>query len=263
MIKKIWGYFLKVLAKGLEWIFNLFILIFTFLVGIVEAIKKFIIGVLTLGCFFIILTPYLLAIFFHPLVLTSVVVFIVFPLIGSILISFLEYHKYTMTEYLYDMSDHYLLGKARPKAFSSYGEKYRKDQEETQRRIYEEQERQRQEERRREEEQWSRIFEEFFRNGGYYQSSSGYQGSNYGGYQNVGPTIDTFKEKYEKSCDLLDISYDCDVYQVKLAYRKMAKKYHPDLNKDPGATEKFQEINSAFEFLTEENISRYKRLKTS
>ena len=42
------------------------------------------------------------------------------------------------------------------------------------------------------------------------------------------------------------------------AYRKLAKKYHPDLNKEPGAKEKFQEINDAYEFLSEENIKKYK-----
>ena len=49
-----------------------------------------------------------------------------------------------------------------------------------------------------------------------------------------------------------------DIYDVKLAYRKLAKKYHPDLNKEPGAKEKFQEINDAYEFLSEENIKKYK-----
>ncbi len=56
-------------------------------------------------------------------------------------------------------------------------------------------------------------------------------------------------------------TYDIDFYQVKLQYRKLAKKYHPDLNRDRDTTEKFQEINSAFEFLTEENIKRYNQMK--
>ena len=56
-------------------------------------------------------------------------------------------------------------------------------------------------------------------------------------------------------------SYDIDFYQVKLQYRKLAKKYHPDLNRDTDTTGKFQEINSAFEFLTEENIRRYNQMK--
>ena len=82
--------------------------------------------------------------------------------------------------------------------------------------------------------------------GGSYQNG-------YGGVNDLG-----FKEKYEKAASLLGISTNTDIYEVKLAYRKLAKKYHPDLNKEPGAKEKFQEINDAYEFLSEENIKKYK-----
>jgi molecular chaperone DnaJ len=37
--------------------------------------------------------------------------------------------------------------------------------------------------------------------------------------------------------------------EVKKAYKRLARKYHPDLNKDANAEEKFKEINSAFEVL--------------
>jgi uncharacterized membrane protein len=37
--------------------------------------------------------------------------------------------------------------------------------------------------------------------------------------------------------------------EVKRAYRTMAKRYHPDLNKAPDAQERFIEINEAYEFL--------------
>ena len=33
--------------------------------------------------------------------------------------------------------------------------------------------------------------------------------------------------------------------EIKKAYKKLAKKYHPDLNKDEGSTEKFKEIGRA------------------
>lgn len=39
--------------------------------------------------------------------------------------------------------------------------------------------------------------------------------------------------------------------QIKKAYRRLAMKYHPDLNQDPGAREKFFEIDAAYDFLME------------
>mmetsp|Transcript_36778 Transcript_36778/g.84696 ORF Transcript_36778/g.84696 Transcript_36778/m.84696 type:complete len:474 (-) Transcript_36778:189-1610(-) len=39
---------------------------------------------------------------------------------------------------------------------------------------------------------------------------------------------------------------------VKQAFRKLARQYHPDVNKEPGAQEKFQEIARAYEVLSDE-----------
>ncbi|KAJ1281500.1 hypothetical protein BS78_04G310700 [Paspalum vaginatum] len=39
---------------------------------------------------------------------------------------------------------------------------------------------------------------------------------------------------------------------IKAAYRKLARQYHPDVNKEPGATEKFKEISTAYEVLSDE-----------
>ena len=39
--------------------------------------------------------------------------------------------------------------------------------------------------------------------------------------------------------------------EIKSAYRQMAKKYHPDLNKTPEAAEKFKEVNEAYSVLSD------------
>ena len=47
--------------------------------------------------------------------------------------------------------------------------------------------------------------------------------------------------------EVLGLQNNASEADVKSAYRKLAKKYHPDVNKDPGAEEKFKEISQAYE----------------
>ena len=51
--------------------------------------------------------------------------------------------------------------------------------------------------------------------------------------------------------DILGLSKDASADEIKSAYRKMAKKYHPDVNKEEGAAEKFKEVNEAYEVLSD------------
>lgn len=53
--------------------------------------------------------------------------------------------------------------------------------------------------------------------------------------------------------EILGISRNADAAAVKKAYRKLAKKYHPDMNKDdPKAEERFHEITEAYNVLSDE-----------
>ncbi|MEI7857644.1 MAG: molecular chaperone DnaJ [Methanomicrobiales archaeon] len=52
--------------------------------------------------------------------------------------------------------------------------------------------------------------------------------------------------------DTLGIPRNADDKEVKKAYRNLARKYHPDVCKEPGAEEKFKTINEAYSVLSDE-----------
>lgn len=60
--------------------------------------------------------------------------------------------------------------------------------------------------------------------------------------------------------ETLGVSRDADKEEIKQAYRRLARKYHPDVNKETGAEERFKEINRAYEVLSEPEVrARYDR----
>lgn len=60
------------------------------------------------------------------------------------------------------------------------------------------------------------------------------------------------KDYYE----VLGVSKDSSDAEIKSAYRKLAKQYHPDINKEEGAEAKFKEIQEAYDVLGDENKRR-------
>ena len=60
---------------------------------------------------------------------------------------------------------------------------------------------------------------------------------------------------------ILEIEESATEAEIKKAYRALAKKYHPDLNKTDEASEKFKEINAAYEVLSDKTKkSQYDRV---
>ncbi|NKQ41041.1 MAG: DnaJ domain-containing protein [Sulfurovum sp.] len=51
--------------------------------------------------------------------------------------------------------------------------------------------------------------------------------------------------------ETLNIGENSTADEIKKAYRKLARKYHPDINKDVDAQDKFKEINAAYEVLSD------------
>ena len=51
--------------------------------------------------------------------------------------------------------------------------------------------------------------------------------------------------------EVLGVAKDASDDEIKKAYRKLSKKYHPDINKEPDADEKFKEVAEAYEILSD------------
>lgn len=67
--------------------------------------------------------------------------------------------------------------------------------------------------------------------------------------------------EYKDYYEILGVKRESTQAEIKSAYRKLAKKYHPDVNKTPEASAKFKDINEAFEVLGDKDKrSRYDSL---
>lgn len=56
--------------------------------------------------------------------------------------------------------------------------------------------------------------------------------------------------------EILGVARDATVEEIQRAYRKLARSYHPDVNKDPGAERRFQEVAEAYDVLSDPETRR-------
>ncbi|WP_311488146.1 DnaJ domain-containing protein [uncultured Helcococcus sp.] len=260
-MKNIWGKIVYYFTKALEFIYDLVEKILEVIINAADSIRLFIIPIVLFFVIGIVTIPLLLLLVFTGpgafLLIATIVVFSISILGRSVLNSFRKV-KYVQINFLYDYARYEMEGGVENKSYQFYKDKY----DEIQRQKFEEELR-REEERRRErqrqqEKQWREFFEQNF--GGYSSSQGGYGGYQGSSSQGRPGAFVGFKQKYEEACDVLGVPYDADFSTIKAAYRKLAKKYHPDISKERHAEEMFKKVNNAFDFLSEENVRRYKNI---
>jgi curved DNA-binding protein len=66
---------------------------------------------------------------------------------------------------------------------------------------------------------------------------------------------------YRDYYEALGVPRDASTDEIRRAYKKLARQYHPDVNKDPEAEDRFKEVAEAYEVLSDaEKRERYDRL---
>src|SRR4030088_1588719 len=67
--------------------------------------------------------------------------------------------------------------------------------------------------------------------------------------------------QYKDYYQTLAVSRTASEKEIKSAYRRLGRQFHPDVNKDPKATERFKLINEAYEVLSDpKKRSKYDQL---
>ena len=55
--------------------------------------------------------------------------------------------------------------------------------------------------------------------------------------------------EYKDYYKILDVERDASEADIKKSYRRLARKYHPDVSKEPDAEKRFKELGEAYEVL--------------
>ena len=253
-MNKILGKIVQGLSQGIYYILEFLIILLRLSTELIKSIGKMFLS-LFIGGGCILLFIFLPVIIFTP-TFPILLAFIAFFILGQSFVSWLEYIQYSATEFLKDYAN-YLQDdeKMKYKSFNEYGNQYyrMKEEEERKRReqYWEEQQKQW-------EERFKNFYEQSYQERQYHYPGGGYERSN---NRHAGNPFDDFTRQYENAIRILGLDTDADKYEIRLQYRKLAKKYHPDISKEPDAKEKFQQINNAYDFLSDDNIERYARIK--
>jgi curved DNA-binding protein len=59
--------------------------------------------------------------------------------------------------------------------------------------------------------------------------------------------------KYKDYYEVLGVERDADPADIKRAYKRLARKYHPDVSKEPNAEARFKEVGEAYDVLRDKN----------
>lgn len=260
-MNKFWASILDVYANVVDAFYKVVSIIVAFVVESSDIIRSLILPFVLMAGFGMFIFPPLLLLLFSPIGLVFLlIVILVFSasILGRALLNSLIRKNYSRVEFLKYKAAYYRGERNDDRTYQSFEEEYdRKKQQEFEEELRREEERRRQRQRAQEE-QWRKIFEEAF--GGYQGGRGGYQGGYQQGQQGGYNPFSNFKKQYEDACDVLGVSYNSDYQTIKSKYRQLAKKYHPDLSKESNADEMFKKINNAFDFLSEENVNRYRNL---
>ncbi len=252
ILKRILGKILYAVAKMISITMDALINLIETIVTFVRNIARGFLALISMGGCLLFLLLAVTGILADPRVYWIIFFLVLFPILGTKFISYLNYQRHIITDFLFDRANFLIDGTAyRFKSFGEYKDAYKKAEEEKKRR---EQQRRSAEQQRT----WEKSFWQWSKYQNFQRGHSSYDGQGNYGHNYVNPSVD-FKTKYEKSCDILGVGYDADKHQIRIAYRKKAKEYHPDLNKSPNATKMFQQINDAHEFLSDANIEEYKQ----